>query len=70
MVATIVGWYGTETKGDVAILDGIINVLEAKGIHDVLLGSLFPFYTERTLYENELLFLETAPNVSLSVFSV
>ncbi len=49
----IVGWYGTETVGDKAILSGIIS--EYKEIYkeniEFIIGSLFPFITERTCKE-------------------
>ncbi len=49
----IVGWYGTETVGDKAILGGIIN--NYKSIHgnklNVIVGSLYPFITHQTLKE-------------------
>ena len=53
MEVCIIGWYGTETIGDRAILDGIINIYYSMGsILHVHLGSLYPFFTERTLYED------------------
>ena len=50
----IVGWYGTETLGDRSILDGIICIFNQmyKNVA-VSLGSLYPFYTERTLLEEK-----------------
>ncbi len=54
MKATIVGWYGTETIGDRAILAGIIVDLAAVfgSSLEVHLGSLYPFFSERTLNED------------------
>lgn len=53
MEITIIGWYGTETIGDRAILAGIFRVFsKAYGRFKVRLGSLYPFYTERTMYED------------------
>ncbi|WP_051671428.1 polysaccharide pyruvyl transferase family protein [Oribacterium sp. P6A1] len=47
----ILGWYGTETLGDRAILDGIIKIFEEKNENNkYFLGSLFPFFSQRTLY--------------------
>jgi glycosyltransferase involved in cell wall biosynthesis/MoaA/NifB/PqqE/SkfB family radical SAM enzyme len=46
----LVGWYGTETAGDIAILNGIIQ--EYKSINPELkfvLFSLYPFYSKTTL---------------------
>jgi len=53
MKITIIGWYGTETIGDRAILSGIITVLShIYGDIHVKLGSLFPFFSERTVHED------------------
>lgn len=53
MKITIIGWYGTETIGDRAILAGIISFLSsAFNNFEVKLGSLYPFFTERTLKED------------------
>lgn len=50
----ILGWYGTETLGDRAILDGILSALYlAYGECNILLGSLYPFFTERTITKME-----------------
>ncbi|CBK75302.1 Uncharacterized conserved protein [Butyrivibrio fibrisolvens 16/4] len=47
----ILGWYGTETMGDRAILDGIIKIFERKEQGNTYyLGSLVPFFSERTIY--------------------
>jgi MoaA/NifB/PqqE/SkfB family radical SAM enzyme/polysaccharide pyruvyl transferase WcaK-like protein len=49
----IIGWYGTETVGDKAILGGIINYYKEKYNNNCqfVIGSLFPFITERTILE-------------------
>ncbi|WP_299130592.1 radical SAM protein [uncultured Winogradskyella sp.] len=49
----IVGWYGTETVGDKAILGGIIDYYKAKYTNglDIVIGSLYPFISERTIKE-------------------
>ncbi|MEC0264319.1 polysaccharide pyruvyl transferase family protein [Paenibacillus anseongense] len=50
----IVGWYGTETVGDKAILGGILDHYSEKyGSEnlDIYISSLYPFITERTVYE-------------------
>lgn len=53
MEVTIVGWYGTETIGDRAILAGLIHVMsDVFPLFNVRLGSLYPFFTERTLAED------------------
>lgn len=54
IILCIVGWYGTETLGDRAILDGIIYIY--KQLYEkvvIKLGSLYPFYSQRTLYEDQ-----------------
>ncbi|VGO15604.1 hypothetical protein PDESU_04189 [Pontiella desulfatans] len=53
MKICIVGWYGTETIGDRAILAGIIQLLaESFPDFEVELGSLIPFFSERMLHED------------------
>ena len=49
----ILGWYGTETVGDKAILGGIINSYKSKFEErlNVIVGSLYPFVTHQTLKE-------------------
>ena len=50
----VLGWYGTETLGDRAILDGIFQIMGNyfQGPFNVKLCSLHPFFTERTIYED------------------
>lgn len=50
---TIIGWYGTETIGDRAILAGICKILHTT-LNDIeiKLGSLCTFLTERTIIED------------------
>lgn len=51
---TIIGWYGTETIGDRAILAGLFSILkESAEDFEIQLGCLYPFFTERTLLEDE-----------------
>jgi polysaccharide pyruvyl transferase WcaK-like protein len=53
MNVTIIGWYGTETIGDRAILAGILTILTRSYDNlNISLGSLFPFFTERTINED------------------
>jgi glycosyltransferase involved in cell wall biosynthesis/MoaA/NifB/PqqE/SkfB family radical SAM enzyme/GT2 family glycosyltransferase len=48
----IIGWYGTETVGDKAIIGDIIRRLKnANRQTQITIASLFPFITSRTLYE-------------------
>ncbi|MBO3116694.1 polysaccharide pyruvyl transferase family protein [Winogradskyella sp. DF17] len=52
----VLGWYGTETVGDKAILGGIVNYYkeEYNSKVEFVIGSLYPFVTERTCEELEL----------------
>ena len=51
-VVLITGWYGTETVGDKAILAQIISeIRERDESTRILITSVYPFITERTLYE-------------------
>lgn len=53
MKITIIGWYGTETIGDRAILAGILSFLsKSYGSFEINLGSLYPFFTQRTIQED------------------
>lgn len=48
----IVGWYGTETVGDKAILGAIVDhYLNVEQKPEFIIASLFPFVTERTIKE-------------------
>lgn len=71
MVISIIGWYGTETLGDRAILDGILCVLNRIEPHCKLnLGSLYPFYSRRTLWEEKDIFKMSAPTIPISIFDL
>lgn len=50
---TVIGWYGTETIGDRAILAGLISLFSSV-YHDfhIQLGTIYPFFTERTLLDD------------------
>ena len=50
--ALVIGWYGTETAGDKAILGGILREMyeHAPGLR-VTVASMLPFYTRQTLKE-------------------
>ncbi len=54
MILTVIGWYGTETIGDRAILAGLLHMFSLSESDDISLnyGSLFPQFTERTLMED------------------
>jgi MoaA/NifB/PqqE/SkfB family radical SAM enzyme len=45
----IIGWYGTETAGDIAILGGLIEQYCAKGTSRFTVLSLYPAYSRTTL---------------------
>lgn len=68
----IVGWYGTETLGDIAILDGIFKVLsEIYKEYTVYLGSLYPFYTEHTISQQLPIFkLNSKANFEVKIFNI
>lgn len=67
----ILGWYGTETLGDRAILDGIFSIFyNTYGKCEFYIGSLYPFFTERTLYEDGRIYQNTAPGCDISIFDV
>ncbi len=53
MKITIIGWYGTETIGDRAILTGIFSFFnQLFNKIEIKLGSLYPFFSKRTLNED------------------
>ncbi len=57
MKICILGWYGTETIGDRAILAGIFSLLhKTVGYYEISLGSLYPFYSKRMLQEDKILY--------------
>lgn len=61
----IIGWYGTETIGDRAILAGILHSINKHFSSDiqVTLGSLYPYISERTIYEDRQLYEMLSPKV-------
>ena len=70
MKITIIGWYGTETIGDRAILGGIITVFShIFGVIEINLGSLFPFFSERTVKEDSVFFEKmTGKKIKIQIF--
>ena len=67
----ILGWYGTETLGDRSILAGILKVIyDIYGNTNVHIGSLFPFLTQRTFFEDFNLYHCLAPKVNIDCFDV
>jgi polysaccharide pyruvyl transferase WcaK-like protein len=56
MKITIIGWYGTETIGDRAILAGLISFFnKSYNKFEIKLGSLYPFFSQRTIDEDSYL---------------
>ena len=71
MKICILGWYGTETLGDRAILAGLLNIFNATfDRFTVKIGSLYPFVTKRTLFEDAFIYDIMAPGVKLDYFDV
>ncbi len=71
MKITIIGWYGTETIGDRAILAGLLSIL-SKSYDDleIFLGSLYPFFSERTIYEDYNFWKEiTGREIKVTIFN-
>jgi len=59
MKVCILGWYGTETIGDRAILVGIYSfLLKSFDNLEIKLGSLYPFYSKRMIDEDKSLYRE------------
>jgi len=67
---TIVGWYGTETIGDRAILTGLMSMLSSSfGTLEVFLGSLYPFYSQRMIHDDEGLYnQQIGQEIHISLF--
>jgi polysaccharide pyruvyl transferase WcaK-like protein len=71
MKIIVLGWYGTETLGDRAILYGLMEVLEKSfGSVEISIGSMNPFFTERSLYEDKEFIFLCAPISKVSIFDV
>ncbi len=71
MRVCILGWYGTETLGDRAILDGIVRIYSAAYSEiSISIGSLYPFVTERTLFEDRALYNEYTKDLEINTFDV
>lgn len=67
----LLGWYGTETLGDRAILDGIFKILEkCYGDFNLFLGSLYPVLTRRTLLEDKNLYTSSEKKITIEYFDV
>ncbi len=71
MKIVVLGWYGTETLGDRAILYGLMEIFEKTfGQVEISIGSIYPFFTERSLYEDEEFISLCAPIAQVSYFDV
>lgn len=70
MRIAVIGWYGTETIGDRGILAGLISFFaQSYGDFELLLGSLHPFFSERTLDEDDAFYKQTTgKDIKLSLF--
>lgn len=53
MNVLIIGWYGTETIGDRAILSSLFRHFSSIENCNYTIASIYPFYTERTLLEDK-----------------
>ncbi len=59
MRITIIGWYGTETIGDRAILAGLLSFFnKSYSNFEIRLGSLHPFFSERSINEDHAFYKE------------
>lgn len=68
MEITVIGWYGTETIGDRAILAGLLRIFSLSFAQfNISLGSLYPFYTERTINEDIEFYKLTSSNQNLRI---
>ena len=67
----VIGWYGFETLGDRAILDGIIYVFSGiSRILNISIGALYPVLTERTLYEDGDFYARHCDELNMHCFNV
>ena len=68
MTVCIIVWYGTETIGDRAILAGIFSFLHHSfpGFK-VKLGSLYPYFSKRTIKEDSPLYQKITGNQKLEI---
>jgi polysaccharide pyruvyl transferase WcaK-like protein len=71
MKIAIIGWYGTETIGDRAILAGLFSMFsKVFDNFEILLGSLYPFFSERTINEDWQFWAEiTGERINISLFN-
>lgn len=71
MKITIIGWYGTETIGDRAILAGLISFFhKSYDDFEIKLGSLYPFFSQRTLNEDYSFYKEIIKkDIKMAIFN-
>lgn len=71
MKITIIGWYGTETIGDRAILAGLFSFFnKSYDNFEIQLGSLYPFFSERTINEDYSFYKEiTKKDFKIEIFN-
>ena len=71
MKITVIGWYGTETIGDRGILAGLISFFNQSFEHfELKLGSLNPFFSERTVAEDAPFFKSiTDKEIKIEIFN-
>ena len=71
MKLCIIGWYGTETLGDRAILGGIFRIISKLDKSNCYaIGSIYPFYTQRTLDEEKEYYNNLAEGSNIYCFDV
>ncbi len=67
----VLGWYGSETLGDRAILDGVVRIFsELSKDLEFNIGSLYPVLTKRTLFEDRDMYERHAEKILLNSFDV
>lgn len=71
MRISVIGWYGTETIGDRAILAGLLSFFNKSFEYfELSLGSLNPFFSERTIAEDATYYEEiTGKSVNIKIFN-
>jgi len=71
MKITIIGWYGTETIGDRAILAGLISFFsKSYDSFEIKLGSLYPFFSQRTINEDYAFYKEIiGKDIKIDIFN-
>lgn len=71
MKITIIGWYGTETIGDRAILAGLISFFnKSYDNFEIKLGSLYPFFSQRTINEDYAFYKEiVGKDIKIDIFN-